>query len=208
MVLIAELASLDAVALRRAIETTFTIRRTHPVPTTLPAPPPEWSTPFAELARTVGIPTDLASAHYRRRNPRPHPRRETPERNLEYREKTVDLSDYMQLLSNPAVDDSHRRKPGLSFLRRAGVDGEEFSEELPERGVTHSFLILLPPMPLPGTTGRGVCRARTCCPQSTATAHPRNGLTRQMEPCAAPEIPSPHAFPLADGIFTVPPERW
>lgn len=63
MVLIAELASLDAVALWRAIETTFAVRGTHPVPATLPAPPPEWSTPFAELARTVGIPTDLASAH-------------------------------------------------------------------------------------------------------------------------------------------------
>lgn len=63
LVLITELASLDAVALRHAIETIFAIRGTHPVPATLPVPPPEWSTPFAELARTVGIPTDLASAH-------------------------------------------------------------------------------------------------------------------------------------------------
>lgn len=63
VVLIAELASLDAVALRCAIETTFAVRSTHPVPTTLPTPPPEWSIPFAELARTVGVPTDLASAH-------------------------------------------------------------------------------------------------------------------------------------------------
>jgi len=43
LVLIAELASLDAVTLRRAIETTFAVRGTHPVPATLPAPPPEWS---------------------------------------------------------------------------------------------------------------------------------------------------------------------
>lgn len=28
-----------------------------------PAPPPEWGIPFAELARTVGIPTGLASTH-------------------------------------------------------------------------------------------------------------------------------------------------
>lgn len=28
-------------------------------------------------------------------------------------------------------------------------------------------------MSLPATTGRGVCRARTCCPQSTAAAHGR-----------------------------------
>jgi hypothetical protein len=63
LVLIAELASLDAVTLRRAIETTFTVRGTHPVPATLPAPPPEWSMPFAELATTVGVPTDLSCAH-------------------------------------------------------------------------------------------------------------------------------------------------
>jgi hypothetical protein len=62
-VLIAELASLDAVALRHAIETTFAVRSTHPVPAELPAPPPEWSTPFTELAKTVGIPADFASAH-------------------------------------------------------------------------------------------------------------------------------------------------
>lgn len=63
LVLIAELASLDAVALRHAIETIFVVRGTHRVPEILPTPPPEWSTPFAALARTVGIPTDLTSAH-------------------------------------------------------------------------------------------------------------------------------------------------
>ncbi|MFN2497290.1 MAG: nucleotidyl transferase AbiEii/AbiGii toxin family protein, partial [Pseudonocardiaceae bacterium] len=63
LVLIAEFANLDAVALRQAIGTTFAVRSTHPVPEALPAPPPEWRTPFAALARTVGIPTDLACAH-------------------------------------------------------------------------------------------------------------------------------------------------
>ncbi|MGH4013384.1 MAG: nucleotidyl transferase AbiEii/AbiGii toxin family protein [Pseudonocardiaceae bacterium] len=63
LVLIAERANLDAVALRRAIETTFAVRGTHPAPETLPAPPSDWTTPFAELAGTVGITTDLTSAH-------------------------------------------------------------------------------------------------------------------------------------------------
>ncbi|HEY2723691.1 MAG TPA: nucleotidyl transferase AbiEii/AbiGii toxin family protein, partial [Pseudonocardiaceae bacterium] len=63
LILITELADLDAVALRRAIETTFAVRGTHPMPGTLPAPPPEWTTPFTELADTVKILTDLTGAH-------------------------------------------------------------------------------------------------------------------------------------------------
>lgn len=63
LVLISELASFDATSLQRAILQIFTVRGTHPVPETLPPPPPDWSTPFGELARTVGLPTDLASGH-------------------------------------------------------------------------------------------------------------------------------------------------
>ncbi|MGH3853640.1 MAG: nucleotidyl transferase AbiEii/AbiGii toxin family protein [Pseudonocardiaceae bacterium] len=63
LVLIAELAHLDAATLRRAINETFTVRSTHPIPDTLPPPPLDWSTPFAELARTVGIPTGVVDAH-------------------------------------------------------------------------------------------------------------------------------------------------
>jgi hypothetical protein len=63
LVLIAEFANLHAVALRQVLEMTFAARGTHPVPEALPAPPPEWHTPVAALARTVRIPTDLICAH-------------------------------------------------------------------------------------------------------------------------------------------------
>ncbi|WP_177238774.1 nucleotidyl transferase AbiEii/AbiGii toxin family protein [Pseudonocardia ammonioxydans] len=63
IVLIADLESLDAAALRDAIERTFATRGTHPLPQAVPAPPAEWSPPFRELAAAVGLPTDLAAAH-------------------------------------------------------------------------------------------------------------------------------------------------
>lgn len=63
IVLIAELFALDARALAAAIEATFTTRGTHPVPQIVPRPSADWSTPFSELAATVGIATDLAAAH-------------------------------------------------------------------------------------------------------------------------------------------------
>lgn len=63
LVLITELAALDATTLRSAITTTFTARGMHPVPDALPAPPKGWGVTFGELARAVGIPTGLAAAH-------------------------------------------------------------------------------------------------------------------------------------------------
>lgn len=63
LVLISELANLDATTLRRAIQVTFSVRGTHPVPEVLPPPPTDWSTPFGELAKTVGIRTDLVAGH-------------------------------------------------------------------------------------------------------------------------------------------------
>lgn len=63
LVLIAELAAIDATTLRDAIQTTFTVRGTHPVPDALPAPPRDWTVPFRQLAHAVGIPTDLTAAH-------------------------------------------------------------------------------------------------------------------------------------------------
>lgn len=63
LVLISELANLDATFLQRAIQETFTVRGTHPVPESLPPPPQAWNAPFGELARTIGIPTDLAAGH-------------------------------------------------------------------------------------------------------------------------------------------------
>lgn len=41
LVLISELAGLDAAALRRAIQATSTVRGAHPVPEALPPPPPD-----------------------------------------------------------------------------------------------------------------------------------------------------------------------
>ncbi len=63
LVLIAELAAVDAATLRDAIETTFAVRGTHPVPNALPAPPQDWSIPFGHLAHAVGIPAGLSAAH-------------------------------------------------------------------------------------------------------------------------------------------------
>lgn len=63
LVLISDLASLDAASLKRAIQETFAIRSTHPAPEALPPPPTDWSRPFGELASTVGIHTDLAAGY-------------------------------------------------------------------------------------------------------------------------------------------------
>lgn len=63
LVLIAELATVDASKLGTAIETTFRERDTHPIPNELPAPPSEWALPFRQLAEAVGIPGDLGAGH-------------------------------------------------------------------------------------------------------------------------------------------------
>ena len=63
IVLIAELAALDAAKLWIAIETTFTTRGTHRIPEKVPRPQRDWATPFSELATAVGISTDLVAAH-------------------------------------------------------------------------------------------------------------------------------------------------
>lgn len=63
IVLIADLASLDAGALHDALEMTFTARGTHSLPQAVPAPPADWSLPFRDLAAAVGVPTDLEAAH-------------------------------------------------------------------------------------------------------------------------------------------------
>ena len=63
LALIAELSSLDAAALRREVDTIFTLRETHPPPAALPPPPSEWATPFRRLAEEVGAPEKLAAGH-------------------------------------------------------------------------------------------------------------------------------------------------
>lgn len=63
LALLAELSTLDACALRTAIDQTFYQRALHPIPTRLPSPPDSWRRPFRELADATGIPTDLVAGH-------------------------------------------------------------------------------------------------------------------------------------------------
>jgi hypothetical protein len=62
LALIAELSPLDAVTLRREIESVFD-RRGAQAPRSLPSPPPEWARPFGRLAAEVGISAELAAGH-------------------------------------------------------------------------------------------------------------------------------------------------
>ena len=52
---------MDASRLVSAIEKTFGRRKTHALPRRLDPPPTVWATPFAELARECGLPTDVGS---------------------------------------------------------------------------------------------------------------------------------------------------
>ena len=63
LVLIASTESLDASALRQALERTFASRATHPLPLSLPLPPPEWAIPFAKTAADVEIDHDVMAGH-------------------------------------------------------------------------------------------------------------------------------------------------
>lgn len=59
LVLIAELTELDADSLGRSLKDTFRRRARQPLPTALPPPPMAWARPYTELAREVGIASDL-----------------------------------------------------------------------------------------------------------------------------------------------------
>lgn len=63
LVLIGELAELDAKRLSRALVTTFEQRVSQPLPGAVPPPPRSWARPYAELAREVGIATDVGTGH-------------------------------------------------------------------------------------------------------------------------------------------------
>jgi predicted nucleotidyltransferase component of viral defense system len=63
MVLIAQLAELDARRLRQAVESTFEARVRRPLPDALPAPPRSWELPYAELAREAAAPPALDDGH-------------------------------------------------------------------------------------------------------------------------------------------------
>ncbi len=63
LVLIASMPSLHAGDLRRALETTFASRATHPLPAVLPPPPSSWAAPYAKMAAEVGIDLSLPAGH-------------------------------------------------------------------------------------------------------------------------------------------------
>jgi len=63
IVLIAGIAPLRAAWMRDAIVRLFEARATHTPPSVLPRPPIEWAGPYAALAREVGLPRELGSAH-------------------------------------------------------------------------------------------------------------------------------------------------
>lgn len=52
-----------ATELAEALRKTFDARGRQPLPAALPAPPPEWATPYANLAQAVGLGEDLAAGH-------------------------------------------------------------------------------------------------------------------------------------------------
>ncbi|MGD0454593.1 MAG: nucleotidyl transferase AbiEii/AbiGii toxin family protein [Solirubrobacteraceae bacterium] len=63
LALIAELFTLDAAALRAAIEATFDHRGTHHRPLSFPPAPEEWRTPYRQLAQQVGVAESLHAGY-------------------------------------------------------------------------------------------------------------------------------------------------
>lgn len=63
LVLISELAELDAERLRDALATTFEQRARQRLPNALPPPPSLWARPYAVLAREVGIGVEIEAGH-------------------------------------------------------------------------------------------------------------------------------------------------
>ena len=55
---------LDAKRLREALDQTFTFRKTHPLPATVPEPTAAWTTPYAAMARP-SVPSPAGVAHSR-----------------------------------------------------------------------------------------------------------------------------------------------
>ncbi|MFB1485240.1 nucleotidyl transferase AbiEii/AbiGii toxin family protein [Corallococcus sp. RDP092CA] len=55
LALLASVQELDAKRLRAALEQTFTFRKTHALPSEVPAPAESWVTPFAAMAREDGL---------------------------------------------------------------------------------------------------------------------------------------------------------
>ncbi len=55
ILLLAAISDIDAEKLRLAINATFSTRKTHPIPTSIPNPPIEWSKSFQKMAREVSL---------------------------------------------------------------------------------------------------------------------------------------------------------
>lgn len=63
LVLVSELAELDAKRLSRALVRTFEQRASQPLPAAVPPPPRTWARPYTELARETGVASDLDVGH-------------------------------------------------------------------------------------------------------------------------------------------------
>ncbi len=57
LVLLIERGIPEVPRIRQALEATFTARGTHPLPTTLPSPPPFWAKDFPKMAEEAGLST-------------------------------------------------------------------------------------------------------------------------------------------------------
>ncbi len=65
LVLLLETEPFVASRLREALEGTFSVRGTHELPNSFPAPPERWRRPYNQLATDVGLDRDLDAAHHR-----------------------------------------------------------------------------------------------------------------------------------------------
>jgi predicted nucleotidyltransferase component of viral defense system len=65
ILLIESTATIQAHALRHALQNTFAERARQPLPTSLPAPPATWADPYRQLAATVQVESDLYAAFTR-----------------------------------------------------------------------------------------------------------------------------------------------
>jgi predicted nucleotidyltransferase component of viral defense system len=63
LVLLGELAEIDAKRLREVLATTFEQRARQPLPNAIPSPPSSWARPYAVLAREVGIVDRVEAGH-------------------------------------------------------------------------------------------------------------------------------------------------
>jgi hypothetical protein len=55
LALLATASSVEGAELRLALKKTFDFRQTHPLPQTVPPPPPFWDTPYAKMAEADGL---------------------------------------------------------------------------------------------------------------------------------------------------------